>query len=169
MLDVSVFGSLLSRLPNGAVKDAYLYSTCKILYIELNLAFEGKPKKKFLVLADSEEPPLFFLINTERRGKFNDKDIPLFKKDYPEVFTNEVSYLHYLSVANDFDFVAGLPPTKEELLTVLRKEPTRLKGKLRIEDAKAILEGIGNHPPDLALSVEQEERIVKALLEYVKS
>ena len=123
------FGSLLSRLPDGAVKDAYLYSTCRILYIELSLSFEAKPKKKFLVLVDSEEPPLFFLINTEKRGIFNNKDIPLFKKDYPQVFTNEVSYLHYLSVANDFDF-AELPPTKEDLLTILRNESVVFCGYL---------------------------------------
>ena len=170
MLDNSGWGSLiLDIFPEGPEKDSFLYSTCKILHIELSLTFEGEPKKKFLVLIDAEEPPLFFLINTVKRGIFNNKDIPLYRSDYPAIFTNEVSYLHYLSVADDFNFINNLPPTKEELMAILRKDPTCLKGVLRIEDAQAVLDGIEDHPRDLNLNEEQERRIMKAFTEYIKS
>lgn len=166
MLNNQEWGRLLDFFPEGPEKDLFLYSACKILYIELNLALEGKPKNKFVVLVDEEDPPLFFLINTKKRGIFNDNDIPLYKKDYPSVFTNEVSYLHYLSVADDF--INGLPPTKEELLTILRNDFNCLKGALRIEDAQAILDGIKDHPNNLNLNAYQEERVIKSLTEYTR-
>jgi hypothetical protein len=169
MLRTFGFPNLIEMFPDGPEKEAYLYSSCKILYVELNLSFEGKPKKKFLVLIDAQEPPLFFLINSQKRGMFNQHDIPLYKADYPGVFTHEVSYLHYLSVANNFDFADSVLPTKEELLSELRQNTSCVKGLLRVEDAKAVLEGIDEHRLELDLNVEQEERIVQALGEYIKT
>jgi hypothetical protein len=168
VLGNSAFAGLFDAFPDGPEKDAYLYASCKILYVDLNLAFERKPKKKFLVLIDAKEPPLFFLINSERRGKFNPWDIPLYKSDYPGVFTNDVSYLHYLSVANDFDFADNTPLTKDDLLRVLKQDRSCVKGFLRVEDAKAVLEGIDEHSADLDLNVIQKERIVEAFSEYIK-
>jgi hypothetical protein len=156
---------LLRTLPDGPEKEAYLYSTCKILYVELELFTKGKANK-YLVLLDEKEPPLFFLINSERYGLNNQCFLPLKKEDYP-FLRKEISYLNYMKVVESFDFVSeDKYPTKQQLLDILSQAPERVKGVLNIKDAEELLEGIQNYSTDL--EQQHKDRIIPALKSYTK-
>ena len=73
------------------------YSAASILFIEIPLEFPSNglsKKRKFLVLADDKEPPLYFLINSASRRFGEAHQLKLYGKDY-DFLTNEISYLDY--------------------------------------------------------------------------
>ena len=88
------------------------------------------------------------------------------RKDY-KFLTKEVSYLHYEQTFETFDKVNHPMPTKKELLDILSKEPDRYKGKLRKEDAEALLYGVDNECT--AINERDRLRIVAGLKEFIQN
>ena len=160
----SPFGKL-SMVFSAELRDALYYGAGRILYITLELEFEPR-KNKFLVLLDDKEPPLFFLINSESRGLNQKHEIEMRRKDY-KFLNNEVSYLNYDQTFETFDKVNHPMPTKKELLDILSREPDRYKGKLRKEDAEALLYGVENEYT--AIDERDRLRIIAGLKEFIQN
>lgn len=156
------FSSLLAAMPDCPEKSAFQYSPCKILCVTLSFKKPERRKNKFVVLMDEKEPPLFFIINTKEYG---DCCLGLRKEDY-SFLDNPVSWLNYSQVSTSIDFVDGLP-TKASLLEQLDNDPGRIKGLLRIEDARAILEGIQKKKTNIER--KDKNRIIPALENYIQA
>lgn len=143
-------------------KDEYYYQTGRIFCMELPLVFENS-KNKFIVLLDDKEPPLFFLVNSKRRGLNRNHDVELHKEDY-SFLTKKVSYLDYDSTFESYDDVMTVP-TRQQILDLLDSEPDRYKGILKEKDAEALLYGIENN--NTAIEADDLDRIIAGLKSFL--
>lgn len=150
-------------MPREMLDELY-YQTGRIFLIELSLAFES-PKNKFIVLMDDKEPPLFFLINSKRRGLDRNHDIELHNTNY-SFLSKPVSYLDFDATYESYDETAPLP-TRQQILDLLAKEPDRYMGILRKKDAEDLLYGLTNL--DTAIETDDLNRIVAGLEEFIKN
>lgn len=154
---------LIELMPEECIDDTILYSTGRILCLDTNFS-NGFSESKYIVLMDDKEPPLYFFINSMKERRLWDYCVlELNASDYK--FLKHTSYLHYHSEVSSLDYIEDRLPTKEEIINVLRANPSRVKGYLKKEHAISMMNGIDDNPNDLTPIVKT--RIRDALSIYI--